>query len=252
MRSVRSVPTSSADRHRVERGDAAADGVERELADGDGEAAVALVADAEDGAGVGGDDHAHVVPRVVLDGAVRAVDVERRQREPARGLVEEVELLHRLADRRRVDDGQHLGQVPLEQRVEEDLVALLQRAQVLVLRDRRRLALEAGVDALELLLHRVDLRRQQAVEPERDALLGRERGALVGEDQAQERDAVEVDLEVLAAMLVVLDVEVVADLHGRGAYNTSRQTPTRAVQRRASSRRREPRDIVAPCQSASW
>ena len=105
--------------------------------------------------------------------------------------------------------------MPLEQRVEEDLVALLQRAQVRVLRDRRRLATEAGVDALELLLDRVDLRRQQAVEAERDALVGRERGALVREDEAQERDAVEVDLEILAAVLVVLDVEVVADLHAR-------------------------------------
>ncbi|MCA1665200.1 MAG: hypothetical protein LC659_13200 [Myxococcales bacterium] len=112
----------------------------------------------------------------------------------------------------------------LEQRVEKDLVALLQRAQVLVLVQRRRLAAEAGERALELLLDRVHLRRQQTVEAEGDALVGRERGALVGHRQPKERDAVEVDLEILAAALVVLHVEVVTDFHGEPFLPDSRET----------------------------
>jgi hypothetical protein len=49
--------------------DAAADGVDRQLADGDGQPAISLIADAENGRGVGGDDHSHVVPRKIADHA---------------------------------------------------------------------------------------------------------------------------------------------------------------------------------------
>ena len=145
--------------------DAAADGVESQLADGDGQATVALIADAENGRGVGGDDHPHIVPGVVANHPVGAVDIERRERDSARILVEMAELLDRLTDGWRVDDRHHLFEMPFQQRVEQGFGAFLQGAQVLILGDGIGLAQEAAVDPLDLLLQRIDLRRQQTVQP---------------------------------------------------------------------------------------
>jgi len=112
----------------VEGIDTAADGVKRQFADGDRQTAVALIADAKDGRGVGGDDHSHIVPREVADHAGGAVDVERRERQSTRILVQMTELLHRLPDGRRVDDGHHFFEMPLQQGVEQRFGPFLQSA----------------------------------------------------------------------------------------------------------------------------
>jgi hypothetical protein len=71
-------------------------------------------------------------------------------------------LLDRLADDRVVHNGQHLGQVVDQQLVIQRLVAVPQRLQECVLRERRRLADELPVRAHCLLLQRLRCRRQQA------------------------------------------------------------------------------------------
>jgi hypothetical protein len=91
--------------HRVERADAPTDGVERHLTNWNREAAVSLVANAEDGRRVRGDDHTNVFHRVTVERLIGAIDVEWRKGEATRVLIEGAELLNRGADRRRVDDG---------------------------------------------------------------------------------------------------------------------------------------------------
>ena len=155
--------------------------------------------------------HAHVVEDAVLRDLFGAVHVVRREREPAGALVDGGGLLHRVPDGGRVDDRQHLLEVPLDERVEEDLVPLLERAQVAVLGERRRLAEERGVGALDLELERLLLRREEAVEPERHALGLRKRRALVREREAREGGAVEVDAEALLAAGVTDELEVTGE-----------------------------------------
>ena len=90
------------DRQGPARVDAGRRGVDGELADGDAHAADAPVADAEDRAGVGGDDQVHVVaaeagrPQRLLD-QLRLVD---RQVDAARAPVLVAVVLDRLADGR--------------------------------------------------------------------------------------------------------------------------------------------------------
>ena len=96
------------------------------------------------------------------------------------------ELLARLRDDRRVDDRQHLLDVGEEEAVEEDLVRVLQRAQLDVPSERRPF-LEVGlVGADELLVDRLDLVRQEAVQPQARALGGRESSPLVPRGGLQE------------------------------------------------------------------
>jgi hypothetical protein len=155
--------------------------VERELAYRDADTAVPLVANAQDRRRVGGDDHAHVVPGVAREDGVDAGDVARREREAPRGLEEAGVRLDRLADRGRVDDGHHLLDVPRQQRVEERLVAVLEGAQELVLRERGGELFVLGDHAAELLLEGALVRRQEPVEIEQLALrLGEGRAAVDG------------------------------------------------------------------------
>src|SRR5690606_12502348 len=92
-------------------------------------------------------------------------------------------------DGRRVDDGQHLLEVLVHEGVEQDLVAVLQRAQVHVPAYVGRRALVVGVGAGQLLFQRRDVGRQQALETERHPLLCRERGAPVEERQSRQEEA---------------------------------------------------------------
>jgi hypothetical protein len=66
-------------------------------------------------------------PNVLL--RVDVVDVPGADHQPARVPVDAAELLHRLGDDRRVDDGHHLLEVLIQQRVEDDLRPILQGAQ---------------------------------------------------------------------------------------------------------------------------
>lgn len=199
------------DRHGMEGAHPAADRIKRELSNRDGETTIALIADAEDRRRVGRNDHAHIVHREAFEHAIGAVDIERRERNPARVLVERAELLHRLADGGRVDDGHHLLEMFIEEFVEEDLLTLLQRAEELILRDGIGLLAKALIDARDLLFDGVNLRREQTVEAKFDALLVRERSPLICEDKAEEGDPVEVHLHDPATARIFLNIEKPAD-----------------------------------------
>ena len=188
--------------------DAASDRVEDELPDRDRQTSPALVADAEDGRRVGRDDDAHVVEHAVLHHLRGPRDIARREREPSRAAIDRRGVDHRVAHGRRVDDGEHLGEVLLDERVKQDLVSLLETPQVRVLRERRRLALEGDVRPLELLVDRRDVWRQEPVEAEGDALVLGERRALVGERQPGQRSTVDSDEQLFAAALVPKDLKV--------------------------------------------
>ena len=131
-----------------------------------------------------------------------------RDEQPARLPVDPAELLAGLADDGRVDQRHHLGDVLIHQAVEEDLVAVLEVAQVDVLLQFRPLLAEVGVAAFELLLDRPDVRRQEPVEPEAVALLLGEGAALVEHRAVQQRDAPQGDLQHLEPVPVDRDPEV--------------------------------------------
>ena len=108
------------------------------------------------------------------------------------------ELLAGLADHRRVDDRQHLLDVVVQQAEEQRLVAVLERGEVDVLLDRRRLRQEVLIHAIELLLDGRDGRRDQAVEMERFTLAGAERRPLVDQRVGEHGRAPRVHRDVRA------------------------------------------------------
>ena len=171
------------------RVDAGRRGVDVELADGDLDAADAPVPDAEDALGVGSDDEVDVIGRATgrEQRVLHAVRVVDRQVDAARAAVLVAVALDRLADRGRVDDREHLGQVPAEQPEEEHLVAVVQRGEEDVLREVGGLVEVLQVGAALLLLQREHARGQQADEAEPLALLGAERRPLVEPRLGQDR-----------------------------------------------------------------
>jgi hypothetical protein len=76
--------------------------------------------------------------------------------------------------------GKHLGEVLPDERVEEDLVSLLETPEVRVLREWRRFAPERAIRTVDLLVEGRHVRREQAFEPQRDPLLLGEARPLVG------------------------------------------------------------------------
>ena len=166
--------------------DAAAGGVERELADRDAHAAGALIAEPEDALAVGDDDDLGAIEPRVGEDLLDAIAVRQAEEQAARLAEQPAEVLAALADRRRVDDRQQLLDVAGEQRVEQRLVGVLQLAQ-------ERVALEIGGEARAApgagatpARRASDVRRQQAVQLERVALLLGERRALVEEGIAEQ------------------------------------------------------------------
>src|SRR5690606_33642425 len=176
--------------------------VQRELADTDGHPAVPLITDPEDALRVGGDREADIGHRGVGQDLVGPVDVVGADHHATRIAVQVTEPLHGLGHGRCVDDRQHLLEVFLDERVEQDLVAVLQRPQVYVPSDVCRRTQVVGVRARQLLVERRDMWRQQALEAELGALLGRERGALVEQRQACEEEARQVRRQVGVAVVV--------------------------------------------------
>ena len=101
---------------------------------------------------------------------------------------------HRPPDRRRVDDRQELLEVVGEQPVEQRRVAVLERGEADVLLERVGLDPQVLELELDLLLDRQDAGREEAAQPERLALLGREREVLrqqaaAEQGRAGDRDA---------------------------------------------------------------
>jgi hypothetical protein len=83
------------------------------------------------------------------------------------------------ANNRRVDDGAHLGDVLLQQAIEQDLVTILQGGEIDVALEIRGLGAKALVGAYQLLLDGHDAGRQQTVQMKDPALLFRERAAFI-------------------------------------------------------------------------
>ena len=118
------------DRQGGGRMDAAAGGVERELADRYAHAAGALVSQPENALAVGDDDHFDLRRGGILQDLLDVVALRIGDEEPTRTAVDVAELLAGQADGRRVDDGHHLGKMVEQEPVKQRLVAVLKLAQV--------------------------------------------------------------------------------------------------------------------------
>jgi hypothetical protein len=127
--------------------------------------------------------------RPVAQHLVDVAPVAVRHEDAARTTVDVPELLAGEADGGRVDDRRHLVGVVGDHAVEQRLVAVLQRLQQDVLGERRLQPMEVLEHPGDLLLLRRHVRRQQAAQAQRVALLLGERGALVERRLAQQRDA---------------------------------------------------------------
>ena len=199
------------DRQGLVRPDAPGGRVQRQFPDADRHAPEALIPDAQDGAAVGGDDHAHVVHGDVLQHVLHAVDVARADREPARVAVVAGVVAHGLADCGRVDDGQHLLKVVFEDRVEQHLVAVLEGTQVLVFFQVGAALEVAQVRAFLLLLEGAGVRRHEALEAQFPAFLGREGGGLVQQRILQQRQSRHVHVDEALSLRVAFHVVVPGD-----------------------------------------
>jgi hypothetical protein len=168
---------------------ARARGVERQLADRDAHAVGAEIAETEDPLAVGDDDHPDGRRGPVAQHRNHPAAILRADEQPARPPPQMRVALARLPDRRRVDDRHRLGEVIGDEPVEQAFVAILQRDQIDVLLEIRRLAAEAAQRLFELLIEAEHARRQQAAQVQAVALLVRKRGALVQCRIVKERDA---------------------------------------------------------------
>ena len=155
-------------------------GVQRQLADRDGHAARALIAQAQDALVVSDHDQAHVgAVGGLAQNALHAADVIWRQPDAARPAQDVAELLAGAAHGGRVHDRHELFEVLRQQPVEERLVAVLERGQTDVLLEVVGLAADVLELERDLLLDRRHARGQQPTHFERVALRLCEGGVLV-------------------------------------------------------------------------
>ena len=166
-------------RQAVGGGDAAAGGVEGELADGNAHAAYALIPQPQDPLAVGDHYHLDVLLGGVLQHVIDPVLVRIGDEEAAGTAVDVGELLARLAHGRGVDDRQHLGQVVVQQAIEQGFVGVLDVAQIDVLVHVVAKRHELAIGAFRLLFDGLDVLGQQAFQIEAAALLAGEGTALV-------------------------------------------------------------------------
>ena len=107
---------------------AGAKGVEREFADRDRHPSHPLIADPQNSLVVGRDDHFDLRAWKLADHLRDAADIFRGDVEPA-GKPENMAVqLHRLADGRRINDGEHLFQITAHEGVKKCFIAVLQGA----------------------------------------------------------------------------------------------------------------------------
>ncbi len=169
--------------------DAATGGVKRQLADGNAHAADALVTQTQNPLTVGDHDHLDVLLGGVLQHVIDPLLVRIGDEEATGAAIDVGELLARLAHRRGVDDGQHLGQVVVQQPIEQCLVGVLDVAQIDVLvhvvAKRHKLA----IGTLGLLLDGLDILGQQPLEVEVAALFAGEGAPLVEQRGLQQSGA---------------------------------------------------------------
>jgi hypothetical protein len=166
-------------------------GVDGELADRDVDAAHPPVADPEDRLAVGGDDQVDVPAggAEVREGGRDLVGMVDGEVHAGRPPVLAAVLADRLADRRRVDDREHLVEVVGEQPVVEDLVAVVEELEIDVAGERGRLGPVLRVGAARLLLEGEHRGGKEADEVERVALVVREGHPLVERGVVEDVDA---------------------------------------------------------------
>ena len=167
---------------------AAAERVERQLADGNAHAAGALVSQAEDALPVGDNDDLDV-PAHVGEDRLHLVALWVRDEQAPRPPVDVAELLTRLPHDGCVDDGHHLIDVFQQQPVEERLVLVLELAKINVLLQVGRLGTECLVAAGDLVLDGFDLWWQEPQHAQLAPLPERERRALVQQRCVDERSS---------------------------------------------------------------
>ena len=168
-------------RQRSRRVDATDRAVQRELADRDPHAARAEVTEAEDPLAVRHHDHVDigVVTQHVVEQVGDAIAVGPRQVQPVLLPIDPRPLLAGEAHGRGVHDGQQLGEMPPQVRIEEHRVPLLQQPQEDVPAEVGALGAVLDVDPFELVVERLDHGREEPVQSEAIALLPREGGAFV-------------------------------------------------------------------------
>eukprot|EP00053_Salpingoeca_punica_P013599 m.122988 g.122988 ORF g.122988 m.122988 type:complete len:443 (-) comp16239_c1_seq1:1187-2515(-) len=179
-------------RHAATRVNAASRDVEADLADRNGHALHAEIAQAENARAVCDDDDVDLGPRPVPDKGMHVAEVAGGKVHAARAAEEHVGVDACIADRRRVDDGRHLGNLVCDEAVEEGLVAILQGDHEEVLGHHVLVhaagnvalvcaasSVEVVVGALGLLLEGEATGRDEAAQAQTILLALREAGALV-------------------------------------------------------------------------
>ena len=140
--------------------------------------------------------------RGLREDAADVVLVRIAEKQAARFAENARELLAAKADRRRIDDRHHLFDVAGQQRVEQGLVGVLQAAQEDVFLDVAAELAEGVEPALDLVVERGDMRRQQAVQLEGIALGLGKRRALVEQRIVEELIAAERGADRLQGLIV--------------------------------------------------
>ena len=128
--------------------------VHRKFSNGDGNPTDTLITDSKDSLGISDDDEVDLVGIMPhgCQGFLDTIRVVDGQEDAAWPVVPVTVLLDRLADGRRVDDGEHLLDVLAQQSEVQHLVAIMHGGEEQVLAQRIRLSTVLGVDASELVL----------------------------------------------------------------------------------------------------
>ena len=161
------------------RTNAADQRVQRELADGDAESACALVTDAQNALAVGHNNYINVLIRAISQQLGDRIAERIRDEQPARPSIDVAELLTRQRNGWRVNDRRHFFDVVEKKSVEEDLVRVLQSAQVDMPLQVVVFSLVSLIGADDLLVKGLDMRRKKPVQAKFCALLFRESCAFV-------------------------------------------------------------------------
>ncbi len=141
------------------RRDASAGGVERELSDGDAHAVRAQIAEPKDTLAVGHDNHADIIVRPVGQHIGDMASVVGGDVEPAAPTEDPAELFAGLPDRRGVEHRHQLLEMLHHEAIEERDVPVVQRDEIGVLLDGRRLGANARENTRELFVLRHHARR---------------------------------------------------------------------------------------------
>ena len=149
--------------------DAGARGVEHQLADGNGHAARALIAQAEDALVVGDHDEADVALEEIAEALRDLAAVGGAEEQSARAAVDMAVALAGQADGRGVDDRREAFEVLDQQPVEQDFVAVEQGDEADILFQRIVLLKDVLQLHRDLLLDGEHCGRQQAFDPELSA-----------------------------------------------------------------------------------